>query len=166
MAFKKALIERTLGAEPSHHQGYPPGAERSGDFGNHRNGATGKSVLTDDGPLRIDIPRDRQGSFEPPLIPKLERRFIGFGHKNVAIYARGMTVRVIQWFLAEQCGTEVSPEFINSVTDAVMAEVTARQSRPLETMCPLLFFDALRVKIREDAVVCEVLWCVQRLISR
>ncbi len=153
MAFKKALIERALGAELSHHLGYPPGAEKFGEVGNHRNGATGKTVLTEDGPLRIDIPRDRQGSFEPLLIPKHERRFTGFDDKIVAMYARGMTVREIQGFLAEQYGTEVSPEFISSVTDAVMVEVAAWQSRPLEPMYPVVFFDALRVKIREDAVV-------------
>ena len=154
MAFKKALIERILGAELSHHLGYPPGAEKPGEIGNHRNGATGKTVFTDDGPLRIDVPRDRQGSFEPLLIPKHERRFTGFDDKIVAMYARGMTIREIQGFLAEQYGTEVSPEFISSVTDAVMAEVTAWQSRPLEPMYPVVFFDALRVKIREEAVVC------------
>ncbi len=153
MAFKKALIERALGAELSHHLGYPPGADKPGEVGNHRNGATGKTVLTEDGPLRIDVPRDRQGSFEPLLIPKHERRFTGFDDKIVAMYARGMTIREIQGFLAEQYGTEVSPEFISSVTDAVMTEVTAWQSRPLEPMYPVVFFDALRVKIREDAVV-------------
>jgi transposase-like protein len=153
MAFKKALIERALGAELSHHLGYPPGAEKPADAGNHRNGASGKTVLTDDGPLRIEVPRDRAGSFEPVLIPKHERRFTGFDDKIVAMYARGMTVREIQGFLAEQYGTEVSPEFISSVTDAVMAEVTAWQARPLEPMYPVVFFDCLRVKIREDAVV-------------
>ena len=153
MAFKKALIERILGAELSHHLGYPPGADKPGDATNHRNGATGKTVLTEEGPLRLDIPRDRQGSFEPLLIPKHERCFTGFDDKIVAMYARGMTVREIQGFLAEQYGTEVSPEFISSVTDAVMAEVTAWQSRPLEPMYPVVFFDALRVKIREDALV-------------
>ncbi|WP_374474916.1 IS256 family transposase [Zoogloea sp.] len=153
MAFKKALIERALGAELSHHLGYPPGAAKPEDAGNHRNGSTGKTVLTEDGPVRIEVPRDREGSFEPVLIPKHERRFTGFDDKIVAMYARGMTVREIQAFLAEQYGTEVSPEFISSVTDAVMAEVTAWQSRPLEPMYPVVFFDALRVKIREDAVV-------------
>jgi transposase-like protein len=153
MAFKKALIERILGAELSHHLGYPPGAEKPGETGNHRNGATRKTVLTEGGPLRIDVPRDRQSSFEPLLIPKHERRFTGFDDKIVALYARGMTVREIQGFLAEQYGTDVSPEFISSVTDAVMVEVTAWQARPLEPMYPVVFFDALRVKIREDAVV-------------
>ena len=153
MAFKKALIERALGAELSHHLGYPPGEARPDDSSNPRNGVSGKTVLTEDGPVRIEVPRDREGSFEPLLIPKHERRFTGFDDKIVAMYARGMTVREIQGFLAEQYGTEVSPEFISSVTDAVMAEVTAWQSRPLEPMYPVVFFDALRVKIREDAVV-------------
>jgi len=153
MAFKKALIERALGAELSHHLGYPPGAEKLGEANNHRNGVTSKTVLTEVGSLRIDVPRDRTGSFEPLLIPKHERRFTGFDDKIIALYARGMTMREIQGFLAEQYGTEVSPEFISSVTDAVMAEVTAWQSRPLEAMYPVVFFDALRVKIREDAVV-------------
>jgi transposase-like protein len=153
LAFKKALIERVLGAELSHHLGYPPGGEKPGDIGNHRNGVSGKTVLTGAGPLRIEVPRDRQGSFEPVLIPKHERRFTGFDDKIVALYARGMTVREIQGFLAEQYGTEVSPDFISSVTDAVMTEVSAWQSRPLDRMYPVVFFDALRVKIREEAVV-------------
>jgi len=153
MAFKKALIERALGAELSHHLGYAPGAARPEDAGNHRNGASGKTVLTEDGPVRVEVPRDREGSFEPLLIPKHERRFTGFDDKIVAMYARGMTVREIQGFLAEQYGTEVSAEFISSVTDAVMAEVGAWQARPLEPMYPVIFFDALLVKIREDAVV-------------
>ncbi|MFT4191890.1 MAG: IS256 family transposase [Comamonas sp.] len=153
MAFKKALIERALGAEMSHHLGYPPGAARPEQAGNHRNGRSAKTVLTEDGPLRIEVPRDRAGSFEPLLIPKHERRFTGFDDKIIAMYARGMTVREIQAFLAEQYATEVSPEFISSVTDEVMAEVTTWQSRPLEPMYPVVFFDALRVKIREDAVV-------------
>ena len=154
MALKKALIERALGGELSYHLGYKPGADRpDGTAANHRNGASAKTVLTDDGPLRIEVPRDREGSFEPLLIPKHERRFTGFDDKIVAMYARGMTVREIQGFLAEQYATEVSPEFISSVTDAVMAEVSAWQSRPLEPLYPVIFFDALRVKMREDAVV-------------
>jgi putative transposase len=153
MAFKKALIERALGGELSHHLGYAPGGDKPDTVDNHRNGSTGKTVLTEDGPLRIEVPRDREGSFEPLLIPKHERRFTAFDDKIVAMYARGMTVREIQGFLAEQYATEVSPEFISSVTDAVMAEVGAWQARPLEPMYPVVFFDALRVKIREDAVV-------------
>jgi putative transposase len=157
MAFKKALIERALGAELSHHLGYAPGedkpTEASNARANHRNGASAKTVLTEDGPLRIDVPRDRAGSFEPLLIAKHERRFSGFDDKILAMYARGMTMREIQGFLREQYDTDVSPEFISSVTDAVIAEVGAWQARPLEPMYPVVFFDALRVKIREDAVV-------------
>ncbi|CAB3745088.1 IS256 family transposase [Achromobacter kerstersii] len=153
MAFKKALIERALGAELGHHLGYPSGGDRPEEATNQRNGKSRKTVLTDDGPLRVEIPRDRDGSFAPILIPKHERRFTGFDDKIIAMYARGMTVREIQGFLVEQYGTEVSPEFISSVTDAVMDEVTAWQTRPLEVMYPVVFFDALRVKIREDGVV-------------
>ena len=151
--FKKALIERALGAEMSHHLGYPPGAAKPSDATNHRNGNSGKTVLTGDAALRIEVPRDREGSFEPQLIGKHERRFTGFDDKIIAMYARGMTVREIQGFLAEMYAVDVSPDLISSVTDAVMVEVTAWQSRPLEAMYPVVFFDALRVKIREDAVV-------------
>jgi putative transposase len=153
MAFKKALIERALGAEMGQHLGYGVGTDPPEGATNHRNGTSGKTVMTDDGALRVDIPRDREGSFAPILIPKHKRRFTGFDDKIIAMYARGMTVREIQGFLVEQYGTEVSPEFISSVTDAVMEEVVAWQNRPLETMYPVVFFDALRVKIREDGVV-------------
>ncbi len=151
--FKKALIERALGAEMSHHLGYAPGAAKPADASNHRNGNSGKTVLTGDAALRIEVPRDREGSFEPQLIGKHERRFTGFDDKIIALYARGMTVREIQGFLSEMYAVDVSPDLISSVTDAVMGEVTAWQSRPLESMYPVVFFDALRVKIREDAVV-------------
>ena len=153
MAFKKALIERALGGELSHHLGYAAGAAKPEEASNQRNGRSAKTVLTDDGPVRVEIPRDRDGSFEPILIPKHKRRFTGFDDKIVAMYARGMTMREIQGFLKETYDTEVSPEFISSVTDEVMAEITGWQARPLEPMYPVVFFDALRVKIREDAVV-------------
>ncbi len=153
VAFKKALIERALGAEMTHHLGYAAGEDRPDEATNHRNGSSGKTVLTDTGPVRIDVPRDREGDFEPKLIGKHERHFSGFDDKIVAMYARGMTVREIQGFLLEAYATEVSPEFISQVTDAVMEEIGAWQARPLEPMYPVIFFDALRVKIREDAVV-------------
>ncbi|WP_419736448.1 IS256 family transposase [Pseudomonas sp. COR18] len=153
MAFKKALVERALGAELGQHLGYPPGEERPEGTGNQRNGTSGKTVLTDDGPLKLDIPRDRDGSFSPILIPKHERRFTGFDDKIIAMYARGMTVREISAFLREQYGTDVSHDFISSVTDAVMEEVVAWQQRPLEPMYPVIFFDALRVKIRDEGMV-------------
>ncbi len=153
MAFKKALIERAMGGELAHHLGYANGAAKPAAGANQRNGKSAKTVITGEGPVRVDIPRDRDGSFEPLLIPKHERRFTGFDDKIIAMYARGMTMREIQGFLLESYGTQVSAEFISSVTEAVMQEVTAWQARPLEAMYPVVFFDALRVKIKEDAVV-------------
>ncbi|WP_425129938.1 IS256 family transposase [Burkholderia pseudomultivorans] len=153
LAFNKAVIERAMGAEMNLHLGYPPGQPKPPGQANERNGASGKTVITDRGPVRVEVPRDRDGSFEPILIPKHERRFTGFDERIIAMYARGMSVREIQGFLAEHYGTEVSPDFISSVTDEVMAEALSWQSRPLETMYPVVFFDALRVKIRDDGVV-------------
>jgi transposase-like protein len=151
--FKKALLERALGGELTHHLGYPPGGMKPAAVGNHRNGTTGKTVLTDDGPLDLAIPRDREGTFEPALIPKHARRFTGFDDKILALYARGLTVREIQAFLGEMYAVEVSPDLISTVTDAVHAEVTAWQQRALEPMYPVVFFDALRVKIRDEGTV-------------
>jgi transposase-like protein len=128
--FKKAIIERALGGELTHHLGYPPGGAKPDDTTNHRNGTSGKTVLTDDGTLSIEVPRDREGSFEPRLIGKHERRFTGFDDKIIALYARGMTVREIQAFLAEMYAVEVSPDLISTVTDAIVTEVTTWQSRP------------------------------------
>ncbi|WP_419469089.1 IS256 family transposase, partial [Burkholderia diffusa] len=153
LAFNKAVIERAMGAEMNLHLGYPSGQSKPAGQANERNGASGKTVITDRGPVRVEVPRDRDGSFEPILIPKHERRFTGFDERIIAMYARGMSVREIQGFLAEHYGTEMSPDFISSVTDEVMAEALNWQSRPLEAMYPVVFFDALRVKIREDAVV-------------
>lgn len=153
LAFNKAVIERAMGAEMNLHLDYRPGQSKPPGQANERNGASGKTVITDRGPVRVEVPRDRDGSFEPILIPKHERRFTGFDERIIAMYARGMSVREIQAFLAESYGTEVSPDFISSVTDEVMAEALTWQSRPLETMYPVVFFDALRVKIRDDGVV-------------
>ncbi len=153
LAFKRALIEASLAAELSHHLGYPPGGEKPEAATNQRNGSTSKTVLTGDGKLRIETPRDREGSFEPLLLPKHARRFTAFDDSIIALYARGLTVREIQGYLAEAYGTEVGHDLISTVTDGVLAEVTAWQSRPLEPVYPVVFFDALRVKIREDAVV-------------
>jgi putative transposase len=153
LSFKKAVIERAMNAEMNHHLGYRPGQAKPEGQDNERNGASGKTVLTDTGAVRIDVPRDRDGSFEPILIPKHERRFTGFDDKIIAMYARGMSVREIQGFFTESYGTQLSPDFISSVTDEVMAEALTWQNRPLETMYPVVFFDALRVKIRSDGVV-------------
>ena len=110
-------------------------------------------MLTDDGAVAIAVPRDREGTFEPRLIGKHERRFTGFDDKVLALYARGMTVREIQAFLNEMHGVEVSPDLISTVTDGIVAEVSAWQRRPLDPMYPVVFFDALRVKIRDKATV-------------
>jgi putative transposase len=151
--FKKALIERALGGELTHHLGYPPGAAKPELGTNHRNGRSGKTVVTEDGPVAIEVPRDRAGTFEPQLIGKHERRFTGFDDKVIALYARGLTVREIQGFLKEAYAVEVSPDLISTVTDAIVAEVTAWQSRPLDPLYPVVFFDALRVKIRDELTV-------------
>src|SRR5688500_7557379 len=121
--FKTAIIEGALGGELTHHLGYPPGGAKPEATTNHRTGSGGKTVLTDDGPLAIEVPRDRDGSFEPRLVAKHERRFIGFDDKILALYARGMTVREIQAFLAEMYAVEVSPDLISTVTDAVVDEI-------------------------------------------
>jgi len=139
LAFKQALIEASLNAELSHHLGYRPGGEKPEASTNHRNGGTSKTVLTGDGKLRIATPRDRDGSFEPLLLPKHARRFTAFDDSIIALYARGMTVREIQGYLREAYGTEVSPDLISTVTDGVLAEVTAWQSHPLEPVYPVVF---------------------------
>lgn len=151
--FKKAVIERALGGELTHHLGYPPGGTKPDDTTNHRNGTSEKTVLTDDGPLTLDVPRDRDSSFEPRLVAKHDCRFTGFDDKIIALYARGLTVREIQAFLADMYATEVSADFISTVTDAVTTEIAAWQARPLEPVYPVIFFDALRVKMRDEGTV-------------
>ncbi len=153
IAFKQALIEASLNAELTHHLGYAPGGDRPASMTNQRNGVTAKTVLTGDGRVRIETPRDRDGSFEPLLLPKHARRFTAFDDSIVALYARGLTVREIQGYLAEAYGTEVGHDLISTVTDSVLSEVTAWQARALEAVYPVVFFDALRVKVREDNVV-------------
>ena len=147
----KRVVERALAGELTHHLGYPKGEEPPGE--NCRNGSSAKTVLSEGGPMEIAVPRDRAGSFEPRLIAKGQRRFEGFDEKIIAMYARGMTVREIQGFLLDQYQVEVSPDFISTVTDAVLEELTQWQNRPLEAMYPIVFFDALRVKIRDEGVV-------------
>ena len=146
---KKALAERMLNAELDHHLAQP-GEEASG---NHRNGSSSKTVLTKDEKLELNIPRDRQGRFEPALIAKYQRRLPGFDAKIIAMYARGMTMREIQANLLELYGLEVSPELISTITDAVLDEVAQWQSRPLERVYTVVFFDALMVKIRDEGTV-------------
>lgn len=146
---KAALAERLLNAEMDVHLGQE--AEQAA--GNHRNGASAKTVLTPDGELTLAIPRDRQGRFDPVLIGKYQRRFPGFDTKIVAMYARGMSTRDIQAQIRELYGVEISPELVSAVTDAVLEEVAVWQNRPLESTYAFVFFDALRVKIRDEGVV-------------
>ncbi len=158
----KALIERVLGAELIHHlkTGRSPVepvldefGQRAEADGNCRNGFSAKTVLGDSGELEIAVPRDRHSSFEPLLVPKWQKKLPGFEEKIIALYARGMTVRDIRAMLGQQYRIEVSPDFISRVTDAVHTEVTEWQNRPLEKMYPLVFFDALRVRIRDEGTV-------------
>jgi len=149
---KKRLVERALAGELTHHLGYPPGVKPEGAQ-NQRNGYSKKTVLGEEGAMEIAVPRDRAGSFEPLIIAKGQRRFEGFDEKIIAMYARGMTVREIRGFLLDQYGVDVGADFISTVTDAVVEEVQEWQNRPLERMYPVVFFDALRVKIRDEGTV-------------
>src|ERR671939_1643327 len=146
---KKALAERALNAELEHHleTGEPDGRANS------RNGYGGKTVLTGTGKLELQVPRDRLSTFDPQLIAKYQRRFPGFDDKIVSMYARGMSTREIQGHLRELYGIEVSPDLVSAVTEAVLDEVAEWQERPLEPLYPLIFFDALRVKVRDEGTV-------------
>lgn len=150
---KKALMERALGGELTHHLGYAKGDPAGRGSGNSRNGHSSKTVLTEEGELDLSIPCDRAGTFEPQLVPKGVTRLDGFDDKVISLYARGLTVREIQGHLKELYGTEVSPDLISRVTDAVLDEVKEWQSRPLDACYPIVFFDALRVKIRDEGLV-------------
>jgi transposase-like protein len=133
---KKALMERALGAELTHHLGYEKGDPAGRGSGNSRNGHSSKTVLTEDGELDLAIPRDRAGTFEPRLVAKGQTRLDGFDVKIISLYARGLTVREIQGHLQELYGVEVSPDLISRVTDAVLEEVREWQNRPLDPVYP------------------------------
>jgi transposase-like protein len=148
---QKKLVERALDAELEDHLGYPR-HERKGTS-NSRNGKTKKTVKTDSSALEIEVPRDRDGSFEPQLVKKRQRRLAGFDEKVLAFYARGMSTREIQSQLEEIYDIEVSPTLISNVTHAVLDEVKAWQSRPLASVYPILYFDAIFVKSRQDGPV-------------
>ena len=144
---KKALAERALNAEMDHH----PGAD--GGSGNSRNGYGKKTVLTETGKMALDIPRDRLSTFDPQLIARYQRRFPGFDEKIVSMYARGMSTREIQGHLRELYGLDVSADLVSAVTDSVLEEVTEWQNRPLEALYPLIFFDAIRIKVGDEGTV-------------
>jgi putative transposase len=149
----KALMERALGAELTHHLGYEKHDPVGYNSGNSRNGTSPKTVKGDFGEMVVETPRDRNGSFEPQILRKHQTRFDGFDDKILSLYARGMTTREIQGHLQEMYGVEVSPTLISGVTDAVMDEVKAWQNRPLEPIYGLLFLDALYVKMRHEGRV-------------
>ena len=149
----KLLVERALEAEMSEHLGHGKNEPVINLNGNARNGKSKKTLKGEFGELPIEIPRDRQGSFEPQLIPKHQTRWSGFDDKILSLYARGMTVREIQSHLEEMYGTEVSPTLISSVTDAVMDEVKAWQSRPLEAVYPIVYLDCIHAKVRDSGMV-------------
>jgi transposase-like protein len=149
----KRLVERTLEAELTDHLGYAPNASKGRGSGNNRNGKSQKTVQSDSGPLQIEVPRDRNGSFDPQMIKKRQRRLKGFDEKVIAFYARGMSTRDIQAQLQELYGVEVSPTLISNVTAAVMDEVCAWQSRPLSAVYPIVYFDAIFVKSRQEGPV-------------
>ena len=146
---KKALAERMLNAEMDVHLAN----ESEAGSGNHRNGSSSKTVLTPEGSMELSIPRDRHGRFDPALIGKYRRRFPGFDDKIIALYARGMSTRDIQAHVRELYGIDVSADLVSAVTDSVIDEVTAWQNRPLETSYAIVFFDALRVKVRDEGLV-------------
>lgn len=148
-----ALVERALQAELTDHLGYEPNAAEGQGTGNSRNGAGKKTLRTDQGDVTVEVPRDRNGTFEPKLVKKHQRSFKGFDDKILSMYARGMSVRDIQAHLAEIYGTEVSPDLISRVTDAVADEVQAWQARPLDPVWPIVFLDALVLKVRDQGVV-------------
>jgi putative transposase len=149
----KRLVERALEVELTGHLGYEPHAEPPGGTGNTRNGSTPKTLITDNGPVPIDTPRDRDGSFEPRIVRKRQRRFEGFDDKILALYSRGLSTRDIEAHLAEIYGVRVGRDLISRVTDAVMDDVRAFQQRPLEDVYPVIFLDALVLKIREGGSV-------------
>ena len=149
----KRLVERAMSAELTEHLGYEPHQEPPGGTGNTRNGSTAKTLATEHGPVRIETPRDRKGSFEPQIIRKGQRRFEGFDDKILALYARGLSTRDIEAHLAEIYGVKVGRDLISRVTDAVMEDVREWQQRPLDDVYPVVFLDALVLKIREGGTV-------------
>ena len=149
----KRLVERAMSAELSEHLGYEPHQEPPGGVGNTRNGSTPKTLATEHGPVDVRTPRDRNGSFEPQIVRKGQRRFQGFDDKILALYSRGLSTRDIEAHLAEIYGVKVGRDLISRVTDAVMEDVREWQQRPLDDVYPVIFLDALVLKVREGGTV-------------
>lgn len=150
---KKRALERMLEEEMAEHLGYNRHEAKGRNSGNSRNGQSHKTVLTDTGTVELDVPRDRDGSFEPQVVQKRQRRLKGFDDKLISLYARGLTTREIQGHIAEIYGVDVSPSLISRVTDGVLEEVEAWQRRALEPMYPVVYFDGFVLKVRHDGVV-------------
>src|SRR5262245_44559015 len=148
----KAVLERALAEEMTGHLGYDKHDPAGRGSGNSRNGTTGKTVLTDIGAVDLAVPRDRNGSFDPKIVRKGQTRLEGFNERIIALYARGMTTRDIRAHLREIYGVEVSPDLISRVTDAVVDELAEWQGRPLDAVYPVIFIDALMIKIRDGVV--------------
>jgi putative transposase len=146
----KRLVERALQAELTEHLGYEKHAVAGRNRKNSRNGLSTKRVKTDTAEVEIEVPRDREGTYEPRLVPKRRRRLAGFDDKVLSLYARGMSTREIQGHLKELYGVEVSPTLISAVTDAVLEDVQAWQARPLDRFYPVIFLDALHLKLRRE----------------
>ncbi|MCX7656091.1 MAG: IS256 family transposase, partial [Treponemataceae bacterium] len=151
----KALIERAMEAELSEHVGYEKHDQSEKQTENRRNGKTKKTLRTDQGPLEIAIPRDREGTFEPAIIPKHQREFKGFDDKILSMYARGMTTREISGHLKEIYGVEVSPELISRATDSVKELLDSWRNRNLDPLYPIVFLDALMLNVRDDGKVAK-----------
>lgn len=149
----KAVVERALQGEMTHHLGYEKHSPEGKNTGNSRNGKSSKKIRSKRGQIEIDVPRDRDSSFEPQLVKKRQTRFDGFDDKIISMYARGMTCREIKAHLQEIYGVEVSPDLISTVTDAVIDEVRTWQSRPLDPIYPILYLDALQVKVKDQGRV-------------
>ncbi len=149
----KAVLERCLQGEMTHHLGYAKNEIKGKNSGNSRNGSSRKTVTGDQGEIPIKIPRDRKGTFEPLIVPKGQTRFNEFDDKIISLYARGLTTRDIQSHLEEIYGVEVSPALISTVTDAVEEEVKAWQNRGLDAVYPIVYMDAIRVKVRHNGQV-------------
>jgi putative transposase len=149
----KRLVERAMEVELTDHLGYEPHQEPPGGAGNTRNGSTPKTLLTEHGPVPIDTPRDREGAFEPKIVRKRQRRFEGFDEKILALYSRGLSTRDIEAHLREIYGVSVGRDLISRVTDAVMEDVRAWQQRPLDDVYPVIFLDALVLKVRDGGSV-------------
>jgi putative transposase len=149
----KAILERALAGELTHHLGYEKNATHNKKTGNARNGTTAKTIKGDYGEIPLDVPRDRAGEFEPQIIKKGQRRFSGFDDKILSMYSRGMTTRDIQSHLHDLYNVDVSPELISTVTSEILSEVKEWQNRPIDSQYAIVYFDAIRIKIRDEGHV-------------